>query len=95
MLDYYADWCISCKELEKFTFTDPGVIAALDNVMLLKTDVTANDAADQALMNRFKLFGPPTIQFFGPDGRERVSFRVVGFMDAESFKAHVQQALSI
>lgn len=95
MLDYYADWCISCKEMEKFTFANPGVMAALDNVMLLKTDVTANDAADQALMNRFKLFGPPTIQFFGPDGRERAGFRVVGFMNAERFKAHVEQALSI
>jgi len=62
---------------------------------LLKTDVTADDAKDQALMARFKLFGPPTIQFFGVDGRERTAFRVVGFMNAERFKSHVEQALSI
>ena len=95
MLDYYADWCISCKEMDKFTFSNPAVIAALNGVILLKTDVTADDAADKALMGRFKLFGPPTIQFFGPDGRERTAFRVVGFMNAERFKSHVEQALSI
>ena len=95
MLDYYADWCISCKEMDKFTFSNPAVMAALDGVILLKTDVTADDAKDQALMARFKLFGPPTIQFFGVDGRERTAFRVVGFMNAERFKSHVEQALSI
>ena len=95
MLDYYADWCISCKEMDKFTFSNPAVMAALDGVILLKTDVTADDAADKALMARFKLFGPPTIQFFGPDGRERTAFRIVGFMNAERFKSHVEQALSL
>ena len=67
----------------------------LDQVLVLKTDVTANDAVDKALMDRFGLFGPPTIQFFGADGIERKGFRVVGFMNAADFKAHVQRALSI
>ena len=82
MIDYYADWCVSCKEMERFTFSDPAVQAALSNVLLLQTDVTANDAADRALLAEFELFGPPAIQFFGLDGRERRELRVVGFMSA-------------
>ena len=68
MFDYYADWCVSCKEMERFTFTDPAVQAALANVLLLQTDVTGNDTRDRALLDEFGLFGPPAIQFFGPDG---------------------------
>src|SRR5690606_29948447 len=65
MLDFYADWCVSCKEMERYTFPDPGVQAALAGAVLLKADVTKNDADDQALLERFEIFGPPTIAFFG------------------------------
>ncbi|MCK5362930.1 MAG: protein-disulfide reductase DsbD, partial [Gammaproteobacteria bacterium] len=83
MLDYYADWCVSCKEMERYTFSDASVQAALGNTLLLQTDVTANDAEDQELLKRFNLFGPPAILFFGPDGRERPNYRVVGYMKAQ------------
>ena len=92
MVDYYADWCVSCKEMERFTFSDPAVQAALSNV-LLQTDVTANDAADRALLAEFGLFGPPAIQFFDSDGRERRELRVVGFMDAVDFRRVVERAI--
>ncbi len=92
MFDYYADWCVSCKEMERFTFSDPAVRAALANVLLLQTDVTANDALDRALLAEFGLFGPPAIQFFGPDGRERRELRVVGYMDADDFRRVVERA---
>lgn len=93
VLDYYADWCVSCKEMEKYTFSDPGVRAALANAVLLQTDVTANDRQDRALLRQFGLFGPPAILFFGPDGAELPGYRVVGFMPAEKFRAHVLAAL--
>ncbi len=94
MLDFYADWCISCKELERYTFSDPAVIAALQGVTLLQADVTANDEADHALLQgHFGLPGPPSIIFYGRDGRERRNYRVVGFIDAESFAQHVIQAV--
>jgi thiol:disulfide interchange protein DsbD len=92
MLDFYADWCVSCKEMERYTFTDPKVQQALAGAVLLKADVTANDAADQALLQRFGIFGPPTIAFWGPDGRERTQYRVVGFMKAAEFAAVAAQA---
>ena len=85
MLDFYADWCISCKEMERDTFTDPAVRAALANVTLLQADVTANDADDQALLQRFGIFGPPTIAFWRADGVEQKNYRVVGFMPAAEF----------
>ena len=85
MLDFYADWCVSRKEMERYTFTDTAVQAALANAVLLKADVTANDEADQALLRRFEIFGPPTIAFWGPDGVERKNYRVVGFMKADEF----------
>ena len=94
MLDFYADWCVSCKEMERYTFTDPGVQKALAGALLLKADVTANDEADQALLKRFGIFGPPTIAFWGPDGTERAQFRVVGFMKAEAFAAVAGQAIA-
>ena len=92
MFDYYADWCVSCKEMERFTFSDPEVQAALSNVLLLQTDVTDNDARDRALLAEFGLFGPPAIQFFGPDGRERPELRVVGYMAAGDFRRVVERA---
>jgi thiol:disulfide interchange protein DsbD len=92
MLDFYADWCVSCKEMERYTFTDAGVQAALEGAVLLKADVTANDEADQALLKRFEIFGPPTIAFWGPDGIERKNYRVVGFMKAEEFSRIASEA---
>ena len=92
MLDFYADWCVSCKEMEHRTFTDPGVQGALAKTTLLQADVTANDEADQALLQRFGILGPPTIVFFGPDGAERTDYRVVGFKPADEFRAHVTKA---
>ena len=93
MVDYYAEWCVSCKEMERFTFSDPSVQAALSDVLLLQTDVTENDALDQGLLSEFGLFGPPAIQFFGADGRERRELRVVGFMDADDFQRVVERAI--
>jgi thiol:disulfide interchange protein DsbD len=93
MLDFYADWCVSCKEMERFTFTDPGVQERLAPAVLLQADVTANDADDQALLRHFGILGPPTIVFFGADGTERAAYRVVGFKPAEEFRDHVAQAL--
>jgi thiol:disulfide interchange protein DsbD len=92
MLDFYADWCVSCKEMEARTFTDPVVQQELSRAVLLQADVTANDEADQALLRRFGILGPPTIVFFGPDGRERTDYRVVGFKPAEEFRRHVADA---
>ena len=92
MLDFYADWCVSCKEMEDQTFTDPGVQAELARAALLQADVTANDEADQALLQRFGILGPPTIVFFGADGAERKDFRVVGFQPADEFRSHVAKA---
>lgn len=85
MLDFYADWCVSCKEMERFTFTDPQVRARLDNALLLQADVTANDADDQALLKRFGLFGPPGIIFFDARGQEVAGTRVIGYQAAGPF----------
>jgi thioredoxin:protein disulfide reductase len=93
MLDFYADWCVSCKEMEKYTFTDPAVRATLKNVVLLRADVTANDADDQALLKRFGIYGPPTIAFYGTDGQERAPYRVVGFMKASEFAELSRKAI--
>jgi thiol:disulfide interchange protein DsbD len=83
MLDFYADWCVSCKEMEKFTFSDPRVHARLQQLNLLRADVTANNPDDQTLLKRFKLFGPPGIIFFDPSGAEVL--RVVGYESADTF----------
>jgi len=85
MLDFYADWCVSCKEMERFTFSEPAVQAKLAGFKLLKADVTANTPEDKALLARFGLFGPPGIIFFDKNGQETKSARVVGFQDAASF----------
>jgi thiol:disulfide interchange protein DsbD len=87
MLDFYADWCVSCKEMEKLTFTDPRVRARFDDMVLLQADVTANNADDKALLKRFRLFGPPGIIFFGDDGTEIPGGRVIGYQDADRFLA--------
>jgi len=93
MLDFYADWCVSCKEMEHNTFTDPAVQQALAGVVLLQADVTRNNAADKALLQRFGLIGPPAILFFGKDGQERKASRLVGYKASEVFAPHTQQAL--
>ena len=85
MLDFYADWCVSCKEMERLTFSDPSVQAKLKNAVLLQADVTANDAADKALLQRFQIFGPPATLFFAADGKEQADFRVTGYQDAPQF----------
>lgn len=92
MLDFYADWCVACKEMEKFTFTKPQVHAALQGYTLLKADVTANDETDQALLKHFGLFGPPATIFFGGDGQERRGQRLIGFEAADKFAARVGKA---
>jgi len=85
MLDFYADWCVSCKEMEAFTFSDPKVRAQLDRMLLLQADVTANSEADKALLKRFSLFGPPGIIFFDAEGREIKGLRVIGYQGPERF----------
>ncbi len=91
MLDFYADWCVSCIEMEKLTFTDPRVKAELDQMLLLQADVTANNAEDKGLLKRFGLFGPPGIIFFNPDGNEIRAARVIGFQSAEKFLQSLQR----
>ena len=81
MLDFYADWCVSCKEMERFTFSDPQVRKRLSGALLLKADVTRNAAADRELLKRFSLFGPPGTLFFGTDGAEIKRARVIGYQD--------------
>jgi len=91
MLDFYADWCVSCKELEHFTFSDPAVRKQLDRMTLLKVDVTANTPDDKALMKRFSIFGPPALIFFDQSGSEIPGSRVVGFVEADSFYDHLER----
>ncbi|MBW7859911.1 MAG: protein-disulfide reductase DsbD [Rhodocyclaceae bacterium] len=93
MLDFYADWCVSCKEMERFTFADAGVAARMQRMLLLKADVTANSEEDKALLKRFNLFGPPGIIFFDSEGSEREGLRVVGFMPSGPFADILDQAL--
>jgi thiol:disulfide interchange protein DsbD len=90
MLDFYADWCVSCKEMEKFTFSDPRVQAKLKQMNLLRADVTANNADDQMLLKRFSLFGPPGIIFFDQGGKEVL--RVVGYESADKFLRTLDRA---
>jgi thiol:disulfide interchange protein DsbD len=89
MLDFYADWCVSCKEMEKYTFSVGEVQQDLSGFVLLKADVTANNEADQALLRRFGVYGPPTTAFFGAHGRECRAFRLVGYVAADDFRAHL------
>jgi thiol:disulfide interchange protein DsbD len=92
MLDFYADWCVSCKEMEAFTFSDPRVRAKLDRMLLLQADVTANSEQDKLLLRRYSLFGPPGIVFFDAQGREIKGLRVVGYQDADRFLKTLAQA---
>jgi len=93
LLDFYADWCVSCKEMEKFTFADPKVAAEMSKFVLLQADVTANTADDAALLKRFGLFGPPGIIFFDAKGKEAEGLRVVGYQAPEQFLPTLNQGL--
>ncbi len=92
MLDFYADWCVSCKEMEAFTFSDPKVQARLANVVLLKADVTTNTEADKALLKRFRLFGPPGLIFWTSAGVQS-GYKVIGFEKADKFLASIDSAI--
>ena len=85
MLDFYADWCVSCKEMESLTFQDEEVKRRLGAMLLLQVDVTANSADDAALLKRFGLFGPPGIIFFDRNGKEIENSRVIGYLAADRF----------
>jgi thiol:disulfide interchange protein DsbD len=89
LFDFYADWCVSCKEMERFTFTDPAVQARMADWLLLQVDVTANTAEDKALMRRYGLFGPPAILLFDAQGRELPARRIIGFEPAATFLTHL------
>ncbi len=89
MLDFYADWCVACKEMDHFTFRDPKVMSQLGNLTLLQVNVTANSEDDRALMKRFSLFGPPGMIFFDTDGKEIAESRIVGVLEATAFFEHV------
>lgn len=94
MLDFYANWCVSCKEMQHAAFQSRDVIVALAGTRLLEADVTANDADDQALLKHFGIYGPPSIMFFNAQGQELTAERVVGYMDAQDFAARVRQAFA-
>jgi len=94
LLDFYADWCITCKEMEAFTFTDGAVLKRLDEMVKLQVDVTANLAEHKALLRRFGLFGPPGIVFFDRQGNEIKGLRVVGFQNAAKFAATLDLVLN-
>ncbi|CAA6822772.1 MAG: Cytochrome c-type biogenesis protein DsbD, protein-disulfide reductase (EC [uncultured Thiotrichaceae bacterium] len=95
MFDFYADWCPSCKEMEKYTFPDPAVKEVLSNVVLLKADVTANNAEHKALMANFGIVGPPAMLFFDTNGQEQKEMRLVGFLPANTFAEHVRGAKAL
>ena len=95
MLDFYADWCVACVEMEKLTFTDPAVSAKMQEILLLQVDVTANSADDKALLKRFSLFGPPGIIFFDSDGKELKKPRVIGFQSPSVFLQSLKQLDSL
>jgi len=93
MLDFYADWCVTCKEMEKYTFSDPAVQAKLRTAVLLKADVTKNTPESKALLKHFKISGPPAIAFFDKNGQELRQYRQVGFMPAAAFAAHLDKVV--
>ena len=93
MLDFYADWCVSCKEMERFTFTEAGVRERMQSMLLLQVDVTGNTDEDRALLKRFRLFGPPGIVFFDRNGGEIAGLRVIGYQNAARFTQSLDLAL--
>jgi thiol:disulfide interchange protein DsbD len=95
MVDFTADWCVSCKEMERYTFPDSGVKAALKPFVLLRADVSANDEGDKALLKYFDSYGPPTIAFFDSKGRRQKAYKLVGFVPAKEFAAHVTKLAAL
>ena len=95
LLDLYADWCISCKVMERSVFPEPEVARLLGRFTLLRADVTANDSQDQALLERFALFGPPSLVFFSEDGSEIDEFRIQGEVSADRLETHLAQVLAL
>ncbi|SMB23850.1 Thiol:disulfide interchange protein DsbD [Sterolibacterium denitrificans] len=93
LLDFYADWCISCKQMERQTFAEPSVAALMNRMLLLRVDVTADSADDRALLQRFELFGPPGIIFFDAQGKELADLRTIGFVAPAGFRQTLEQAL--
>jgi thiol:disulfide interchange protein DsbD len=91
MLDFYADWCVSCLEMEKLTFSDKQVRKELDQMLLIQADVTANDADDKALLKKYGLFGPPGILFFNASGEEMRNQRIIGFQSAQKFLENIKK----
>jgi thioredoxin:protein disulfide reductase len=91
LLDFYADWCVACLKMEHEVFGDPAVRGALGNVLLLRADVTANDAQDRALLKAFGVYGPPTLLFFAADGQERKDLRLVGETDSAGLLARLHR----
>ncbi|TXH67018.1 MAG: hypothetical protein E6Q85_09715 [Thiothrix sp.] len=91
LFDFYADWCVSCREMDKYTFTDPAVKTALQNFVLLRADLSSITKAHRELLAQFNLYGPPGIIIFDTKGQERKNLRLVGFMRAEPFAQHVSQ----
>jgi thiol:disulfide interchange protein DsbD len=89
MVDFYADWCVNCKELEQFTFSDTRVQERLKSFLLLKVDVTKNSQIDKAMMKHFGIFGPPALLFF-QDEKEAKNLRIVGFKNADEFLKHIK-----
>ena len=94
MMDFYADWCVECKRMEKTTFTDEGVLALMDGMQALQADVTDHDDTDQELMKSFGIIGPPAILFFDSEGREMKPYRLVGYFDADEFGDHLRKVLA-
>lgn len=94
MLDYYADWCVSCKEMDYYTFSDPRVQQVLSRLVLVQADVTHDTPEDRELLKRFDLIGPPAILFFQPGNQEYRAYRIIGYKDADSFLEHLQQFLT-
>jgi thiol:disulfide interchange protein DsbD len=92
MVDFYADWCVNCKELEQITFKDPKVMALLDAMTLLKVNVTANSNEDKRLMKKFNLFGPPGLIFYR-EGKELQPLQVVGYVEPRAFEEHLKKVL--
>ncbi|MBI5450865.1 MAG: protein-disulfide reductase DsbD [Gammaproteobacteria bacterium] len=95
LLDFYADWCVECKRMAKTTFADPALRQQLADVVMLQTDVTANDADDQALLQRYQLFGPPALLFFDARGQELPDYRLIGYLAADPLRARVRDAFQI
>jgi thiol:disulfide interchange protein DsbD len=92
LVDFYADWCVSCDVIEREVFADPRVQQALADMQLLRPDVTANNADDQALMRTHQILGPPTMLLIGPDGKERRAERIIGELSADEFLARLARA---